>query len=91
MLTDNVRIFASPETLEKIQACAGGSYQASLLNGDARWSGGDLRGAAREYSHSYMRSRRALLKRLRTLGNVHVGFARGDHNRLVLVLDEITD
>lgn len=48
-----------------IYACAKGSYQGSLLAGEQRWSGSDLRGKARQWSGSYHRSRLSLLGKIR--------------------------
>lgn len=50
--------------LEKALAQAKGSYQKGLILGEYRLSGADLRGSAKNYSGSYARSRRALIKRL---------------------------
>lgn len=47
---------------------ARGCYQMSLLTGQARWSGSDLKGAARKWSGRYHASRLSLLARLKAAG-----------------------
>lgn len=55
---------------ELAQACAKGSYQESLLDGEEAWSGSTLKGKAREWSSRYSKSRNALEKRLKAAGVV---------------------
>ena len=64
---------------------ARGSYQRALLSGERRWSGADLRGAARGYLGRYAGSRAQLLRRLRAAG---LGVARiaGPHGREIVAL-----
>lgn len=49
----------------EIEALARGSYQRSLAEGSARWSGADLAGAARRWGGRYRASREALHARIR--------------------------
>jgi hypothetical protein len=67
---------------------AKGTYQRSLLEGNARWSGADLKGTARKFASHYARSRRNLIERLETHGFV-VEIRRGKHGRLSVVIREV--
>lgn len=63
ILDDDARIIA--------HQVARGSYQRSLLDGSAAWSGAGLRGTAGRYGARYSQSRASLLARLRAAG-LHV-------------------
>jgi len=67
---------------------ARGTYQRSLLEGDSRWSGADLKGTAKKYASHYAKSRRNLIARLEAHGFV-VEMKRGKHNRLSVVIREV--
>lgn len=61
-------IYATETARETAAALARGRYQRALLDGDARWSGADLRGRARDYSARYAASRDSLVARMRAAG-----------------------
>jgi hypothetical protein len=63
-------VFDRPETETAAAALARGDYQRRLLDGSARWSGGDLRGAARRWSGRYYSARQALRARIESAGFV---------------------
>ena len=48
---------------------AKGVFQSRLLNGEARWSMSDIKGAARRSKPHYMRSRDTLVSRLEAAGH----------------------
>lgn len=60
--------YLDDHALETARKCACGSYQESLIEGEARWSGADLRGKASRYGGRYAASREALLRRFRDAG-----------------------
>jgi hypothetical protein len=62
-----------------------GCYQRALLRGEARLSGGDLRGKARKFGGAYARSRDNLLARLKEAG-IKIGEETGFHQRRILVI-----
>lgn len=75
------------DVLDRARALARGSYQRSLLDGYARWSGADLRGAAKRWSGRYAASRSGLLSRLRKAGlDVAVRYVTTSNNRQAVAL-----
>lgn len=56
---------------EAIEATARGTYQRALLAGDARWSGADIKGRARQWGARYAIARDGLLARVRTVAAKH--------------------
>lgn len=62
----------------QLEQFAYGSYQLSLLRGQSRWSGADLRGKAASYGGSYAKSRASLVRRLIKFG-YDVSEARVEH------------
>jgi len=61
-------IYADDVEKGDLLCLARGVYQRKLLEGDAMWSGSDLRGKACEYSGSYGESRDNLAARIREAG-----------------------
>lgn len=80
ILDDDARIIASQT--------ARGSYQESLIAGEARWSGADLRGQARRYVGRYAASRSSLLNALRAAGLHVVEFALKSGRKVVALSSE---
>jgi hypothetical protein len=78
-------LYTDHATETKAKALAKGCYQASLLDGTSPWSGAGLSGKARRYSASYLRSRGAVMNRLRAAG-LRCKFLAGAHNRRILVI-----
>ncbi len=64
-MSSTVSIAVSPASLLHL---ARGCYQRSLLLGQSRWSGADLRGKARSYSARYAGSRDAVVARILAAG-----------------------
>lgn len=62
-----------------------GSYQAGLIRGWENLSGSTLKGAARKYGARYMRSRIALLSRLKSAG-IPVSEEVAEHGARILVI-----
>jgi hypothetical protein len=63
---------------------ARGCYQRAILTGDARVSGSDLRGRAREFGARYSRSRANLMGRLTAAG---IGWRIATRERGLRVLE----
>ena len=83
------------EMKSAIMKQAKGDYQRSLLYGNQSWAGSNLTGAARNYSASYYRSRRALIARIREAIEPHgwgvvtaIDKSRGNTRRLFLISPE---
>jgi hypothetical protein len=80
--------YANEKSKDLASACARGSYQRDLLEGDARWSGADLAGKARSYGARYHESRENLKKRLLASGLVYLEATIGRHRKRILLIGE---
>jgi len=79
-------IYDVPETVDAAMEFARGDYQTALLCGDARWSGADLKGKARQYSGNYASSRENLITRLRESGLVVAEIRDRDRHGLKIMV-----
>jgi hypothetical protein len=66
---------------------ARGCYQRALILGQARWSGADLRGRARQFCDRYADSRRNLIRRIQRAGIPASIRPINSHGKLDLVID----
>lgn len=75
----------SPIVRDVALACCRGEYQRNIVLGWENLSGSTLRGRASSYGAHYARSRRNLLRRLRSAG-LHVSEMSGANNARILVV-----
>lgn len=71
--------------LTKLASCARGCYQRDLLAGTQAWSGATLAGKASTWGRFYARSRKNLVKRIRSAG-IPVLEERHAHGKRVMVI-----
>lgn len=74
--------------IDKALKLCRGHYQRAIILGDARISGGDLRGKARKYGGRYAASRENLFSRLRVNGVQFAEALEYPHRKRVLVFGE---
>lgn len=77
--------YLDADALIMARECARGSYQHSLVEGQARWSGADLKGKASKYGAHYHTSRNALVQAMRAAG-LRLTWLTAAHGRHVLVV-----
>jgi hypothetical protein len=79
--------FTSDEAKSKALACARGHYQRDVVEGCRAWSGGDIKGRARQSGVHYHNSRENLYRRLQDAGLEPVTlYLTREHNRRVVII-----
>ena len=66
-----------------------GQYAKDVISGRQRWSGGDLRGKARKYGHTYYIQRRKARAALFAAGGVIIAIDHGLNVSAVQIGDDI--
>lgn len=81
----NIIFFSEKDRLNAFSLCKG-SYQQSLIEGQSRWSGSDLKGKAKKFGAKYSRSRNRLVQRMADAG-MKLKFVYAEKNKKILLVN----